>query len=90
MQGPSEFGISGKLADWDRKKYLSKITVPTLTIGAKYDTMDPEHMKWMSEQVKNGNFLYCREGSHLSMWDNQKAYFPGLMKFIIDVNDHHK
>ena len=44
MQGPSEFGIAGRLKNWDRKKDLSKIAVPTLTIGAKYDTMDPEHM----------------------------------------------
>ena len=34
MQGPSELGASGKLADWDRSGDLSKITVPTLVIGA--------------------------------------------------------
>ena len=41
MQGPSELGASGKLADWDRTADLKKITVPTLVIGAQYDTMDP-------------------------------------------------
>src|SRR5438270_845653 len=33
MQGPSEFGISGKLLNWDRKADLPKITVPALSIG---------------------------------------------------------
>jgi proline iminopeptidase len=51
MQGPSEFGISGRLANWDIKDRLKEIKVPTLTVGAKFDTMDPDHMKWMSTQV---------------------------------------
>jgi proline iminopeptidase len=82
MQGPSEFGLSGKLANWERKGDLSKITVPTLTIGARYDTMDPEHMKWMASQVKNGSYLFCPNGSHMCFYDDQQDYFQGLNKFI--------
>ena len=77
MQGPSEFGISGRLAKWDVKARLPEIIVPTLTVGATHDTMDPEHMMWMSTQVKKGRFLLCPDGSHLSMWDDQKHFFPG-------------
>jgi proline iminopeptidase len=54
MQGPSEFGIGGNLANWDVTKQLPLIKVPTLTIGGRHDTMDPEHMKWMSTQVAQG------------------------------------
>jgi len=86
MQGPSELGASGKLAQWDRTADLKNITVPTLVIGAKYDTMDPEHMKWMSTQVKNGRFLFCPNGSHLAEYDDQRVYFDGLTKFIHDVD----
>ncbi len=88
MQGYSEFGITGEatLKDWDRKADLSKISVPTLVIGATYDTMDPEHMEWMSEEVQNGRFLLCPDGSHGSQWDDQKVYFEGLIRFIRDVN----
>lgn len=82
MQGPSEFGIGGRLAQWDRKADLPKITVPTLTVGARHDTMDPEHMKWMSTQVKNGSYLYCPNGSHLSMWDDQQVFMDGVISFI--------
>ncbi len=57
MQGPSEFGISGRLENWDVKNRLKEIRVPTLTVGATHDTMDPEHMKWMSTQVQKGRFL---------------------------------
>ena len=82
MQGPSEFGISGRLENWDRKADLSKISVPTLTVGARYDTMDPEHMKWMSTQVQDGQYLYCPNGSHLAMWDDQQIFMKGVIRFI--------
>jgi proline iminopeptidase len=82
MQGPSEFGIAGKLTTWDRKADLPKLNIPTLTIGAKYDSMDPEHMKWMATQIKKGQSLYCPNGSHMCMWDDQEVYMKGLIKFL--------
>jgi proline iminopeptidase len=86
MQGPSEFGISGLLEKWNRKDDLSKLQVPTLMIGATFDTMDPEHMKWMATQVQQGSVLICPNGSHCSMWDDQEHYFPGLIRFIKSVD----
>jgi proline iminopeptidase len=86
MQGPSEFGISGRLEKWDRSKDLPQIKVPTLTIGGLHDTMDPEHMKWMATQVQKGDSLVCPNGSHCSMWDDQPHYFPGLVRFIKSVD----
>ena len=82
MQGPSEFGISGKLENWDVSKRLSEISVSTLVIGATYDTMDPEHMRWMSTQVQHGDFLLCPNGSHMCMWDDQQTYMKGLISFL--------
>jgi proline iminopeptidase len=86
MQGPSELGASGRLADWDRTDELSTIAVPTLVIGARYDTMDPAHMEMISRRVQKGRYLYCPEGSHLSMYDDQKTYFEGLIRFVRDVD----
>jgi proline iminopeptidase len=82
MQGPSEFGISGRLENWDRKADLKNLAVPTLVIGSRYDTMDPEHMKWMATQVQNGSYLYCPNGSHMCMYDDQDTYVSGLIAFI--------
>ncbi len=89
MQGPSEFGVAGnaKLKNWDRKSDLRQISVPTLIIGAKYDTMDPKHMKWVASQVQRGRYLHCPNGSHLALYDDQQIYFNGLIKFIRDVNE---
>jgi proline iminopeptidase len=87
MQGPSELGLSGKLADWDRTSDLGKIEVPTLVIGARYDTMDPAHMQKMAHQVQKGRYLYCPDGSHLALYDDQQVYFEGLIQFIYDVDE---
>lgn len=87
MQGPSEFSVGGRLANWDRSNDLKNITVPTLTVGATHDTMDPEHMRWMSTQVQKGRFLLCPNGSHLCMWDDQQHFFPGVIQFIRDVDE---
>ena len=87
MQGPSEFGISGRLANWDIKNRLKEIYVPTLMIGAKYDTMDPKAMEEQSKLVQKGQYLFCPNGSHLAMWDDQQVFMNGVIKFIKEVNE---
>lgn len=92
MQGPSEFGVKGNpvLKNWDVKDRLKTITVPTLSIGAEYDTMDPEQMEWLANEVQNGRYHHCPNGSHLSQYDDQKIFFEGLIGFIHDVDDESK
>lgn len=89
MQGPSEFGITGDatLKNWDVTQRLKTISVPTLAIGAQHDTMDPKHMEWIANEVQNGRYLHCPDGSHLSQYDDQKHYFPGVIQFLKDVDN---
>ncbi len=82
MQGPSELGASGKLAEWDRSEDLARIEVPTLVIGAGHDTMDPAHMEDMADRLPNGRYLHCPDGSHMAMYDDQETYFSGLTEFM--------
>jgi proline iminopeptidase len=86
MQGPSEFGIAGRLAQWDIKARLKEIKIPTLMIGAKHDTMDPAAMEEQSKLVQKGRYLYCPNGSHLAMWDDQQVFMSGVIDFIKDVD----
>lgn len=87
MQGPSEFGIGGRLKNWEIKARLKEIKVPTLMIGAKHDTMDPKAMEEQSKMVQHGRYLFCPNGSHLSMWDDQQVFMAGVIKFIKDVDE---
>ncbi len=88
MQGYSEFGITGDatLKEWDISGRLKELSVPTLVIGSGHDTMDPDHMEWMSREVLNGRYLFCANGSHLSQYDDQETYFKGVIQFIEDVD----
>jgi proline iminopeptidase len=87
MQGPSELGMraGAKLQHWDRFADLASIEVPTLVIGARHDTMDPAHMEQMAAALPQGRYLYCPDGSHLAMYDDQQVYFAGLVEFLHGV-----
>ena len=87
MQGPSELGASGKIEKWDRVADLPTITVPTLSIGAEYDTMDPKHMEMIAKTVKNGRYLHCPKGSHLALYDDQETWMTGVIAFLKDVDE---
>ena len=86
MQGPSELGASGKLAGWDRTGDLASITVPTLVVGATHDTMDPAHLAWMAGALARGRYHHCPGGSHLAIYDDQAAWFEGVLGFLRDVD----
>jgi proline iminopeptidase len=85
MQGPSELGASGVLEHWDRSGDLHRINVPTLVIGARHDTMDPAWMEAMAHRLPHGQYLYLPNGSHMSMYDDQQAYFAGVVRFLRGV-----
>lgn len=86
MQGPSELGASGRLVEWDRFGDLGTIEVPALVISAEHDTMDPVHMREMSERMPRGELLHCPDGSHMAMWDDADAYATGVLEFLRGVD----
>lgn len=87
MQGPSEFVPGGILKDWTVWEDLKTLSVPTLTVGAAYDTMNPAEMEEMSTLVQNGRYHHCPNGSHMAQWDDQEIYMSGVVEFVLDVND---
>jgi proline iminopeptidase len=78
--------MPGKLAGWDRTGDLASITVPTLVVGATHDTMDPAHLAWMAGAVAHGRYHHCPDGSHLAIYDDQAAWFEGVLGFLRDVD----
>jgi proline iminopeptidase len=81
MQGPSEMGASGRLANWDRFADLKRIQVPTLVISGKHDTMDPAYMAAMARRLPHGE-LAATNGGHMAMYDDQPTYFAKLTAFL--------
>ena len=87
MQGPSEFEVTGTLKNWDRMADLHHITVPTLLIVGRYDTMRVSDIEEMNELMPNSQLLICENGSHISNYDDEEAYFAGLIEFLDGLGD---
>lgn len=85
MQGANEFVVTGTFKDWDRWNDICSIKVPTLLFVGRYDTMRVEDIQKMGKLIPNSRVVICENGSHLSMYDDQKTYFRALIRFIQDV-----
>jgi proline iminopeptidase len=44
----------------------------------------------MSEQLPKGRYLCCSKGSYLSLYDDQRTWFTGLIRFLKDVDRSSK
>jgi proline iminopeptidase len=83
MQGPSEFVVNGNFAGWDRWADLPRISAPTLLLVGRYDTMSVDDIQKMGSLIPGSRVVVCENGSHLSMYDDQKAYFEALLPFVL-------
>jgi len=47
--------------------------------------MDPNWMHAMANRLPHGQYLYCPQGSHMAMYDDQDCYFGGVIRFLRGV-----
>jgi proline iminopeptidase len=43
-------------------------------------------MKMMAGKVQKGRYLLCPNGSHMAMYDDQKVYVDGVIRFVREVD----
>ncbi len=82
MQGPDEFNITGNFRQWDIWGRLPGIRVPTLLIAARHDEMSVEQIQRMGTLIPGARVSVCEKGSHMAMYDDQRAYFDALIPFL--------
>jgi proline iminopeptidase len=87
MQGPSEFTITGNFKDWDRWADLPRLSMPTLLMVGRYDTMSVADIQRMGGLIPNSQVFVCEHGSHWSMYDDQESYFGALVPFLLKAAD---
>lgn len=83
MQGPSEFTVTGNFRDWDRWADLPRIGVPTLLLVGRHDTVAVADVERMGSLIPRAKVIVCENGSHLSLYDDQAAYFDALVPFVL-------
>lgn len=82
MEGPDAFTLTGNLSGWDRWADLPRIRTPTLVIGARHDEMNPDSIRREASLIPGAQLFVSDKGSHLTMWDDQEAYFRAVTNFI--------
>jgi proline iminopeptidase len=85
MQGPSEFTVTGNFKTWDRWADLPRITMPTLLLVGRHDTMSVEDIERMGTLIPDAQVVVCEKGSHLAMYDDQEKYFSALVPFVLQA-----
>ena len=89
FQGDNEFVVTGKLKDFDLRKEIHNITVPTLLTFGQHETMPLSSALRMSQEIPNARLETTPNGGHHHMMDNPDVYFAHLKQFILDVESGH-
>lgn len=85
VQGPNEFIVTGNFKNWNRWNDLKKISIPTLIICGRYDTMNPNDIEKMGQLIPHSRVKICENGSHCCLYDDQENYFKSLHDFLREV-----
>jgi len=86
IQGPTEFSVTGTMKDWDRWAELHRISTPTLLLVGRHDTMSVEDVQRMGDSIPHSKVVICEKGSHMSLYDDQAAYFRALIPFVVEAH----
>ena len=87
VQGPNEFVVTGNFKNWNRWDDLKKITIPTLIICGKFDTMNPKDNERMGALIPHSTVKICEKGSHCALFDDQENYFQAVHMFLEKVEN---
>jgi proline iminopeptidase len=82
MNGPSEFTVTGTLADWDVTERLSEIEVPTLLVGGAYDECRPAHMADMARRIPGAQHVVIEDASHLCFAEQREQFMALMNEFL--------
>lgn len=85
VQGPNEFVVTGNFKDWNQWHALKNITIPTLLICGRYDTMSPQDVERMGQLIPHSRVKICEQGSHCCLYDDQDTYFKAIHDYLADV-----
>ena len=82
MNGPNEFTIVGVIKDWDRRKDLGKIEVPTLIVTGQYDEVTLDCHQTIQKGIAGSKLVVLPGCSHMAMVEKPDLYVGALRKFM--------
>ena len=82
MNGPNEFTIIGTIKDIDLTDQLSRIRIPTLVTGGRYDEVTPQEARRIHESIPGSEWVVFEESAHVPMWEERARYIETLAAFF--------
>jgi proline iminopeptidase len=82
MNGPNEFTITGVIKDWDRRKDLGKIKVPTLITTGEFDEVTLDCHETIRDGIAGSKLVVMPGCSHVTMDEKPVEYVNLLRPFV--------
>jgi proline iminopeptidase len=85
MNGPNEFTITGVIKDWDRRKDLGLIRLPTLITTGEFDEVTLDCHQTIQRGIAGSKLRIFKDCSHMTMSEKPVEYARAVSGFIADV-----
>jgi len=85
MWGPSEFSITGTLADYDCSERLQEIEVPTLFTCGEFDEATPAACRDFAAMLPGAEVAVFDGASHITFAEKRAEYIALMRDFIARV-----
>lgn len=85
MNGPNEFTITGSIRDIDLAGQLSRIHLPTLVLGGRFDEVTPLVARQIHDGIPGSRSYTFEQSSHLPFWEERELFMVKLAEFLGSV-----
>lgn len=82
MNGPNEFVVNGRLADWDRSEDLAHIAVPTLVTAGRYDELGPACAATLHRGIPGARLALFERSAHTAHLEEPALYLETVAAFL--------
>lgn len=86
MWGPSEFYMTGNLANYDRTNRLPELIVPTLFTCGRYDEAPPHTTTWYQSLISQAEIAIFEQSSHTPHLEEMERYIQVARDFLNGVD----
>ncbi len=82
LWGPSEFFVTGRLANWERGAQIATLPHPMLITCGRHDKCTPESTGHLAKLNPSASFAVFEECSHTAFLENPDAFLRVVREFI--------
>ena len=86
MWGPSEFFMTGNLADYDRTSRVGELVVPTLFTCGRYDEASPDATAWYQSLIPQAEIAIFENSSHMPHLEEMELYLQVVREFLNGID----